>query len=98
MENSKIVLDPPYLDDEEKEIIEAFKRGEFKPLRNQAEAIAEHEQTARNTLKKKPINIRLYERDLGRIKTLAQKDGIPYQTLISSIIHRFAEGTLKRAD
>jgi len=98
MENSKIVLDPPYLDDEEKEIIEAFKRGEFKPLKNQAKAKEEHEKTAQNTLKKKPINVRLYERDLGKIKQLAQKDGIPYQTLISSIIHRFAEGTLKRAD
>ena len=98
MSEKRIQLDPPYIDDEEKNIIEAFKRGEFKPVVNQETAKQNHEKTANNTLKRKPINIRLQERDLSRIKTLAKKDGIPYQTLIASVIHRYAEGTLKRAD
>ncbi len=98
MAKKKIELDPHFLDDEEKDIIEALRRGEFQPVEDQEKALADHKRTAQATLKKKPISVRLYERDLGRIKKLAQKDGIGYQTLISSIIHRYAEGTLKRAD
>ena len=44
--------------------------------------------------KRKPINLRLLEDDLERIKAEAIKEGIPYQTLISSIIHRYVSGNL----
>ena len=44
--------------------------------------------------KRKAINLRLLESDLERIKTEAIKDGIPYQTLISSILHKYVKGNL----
>jgi predicted DNA binding CopG/RHH family protein len=48
------------------------------------------------TSKRKPINLRLLEDDLERIKAEAIKEGIPYQTLISSIIHRYVSGNLAK--
>ena len=98
MKKRKIELDPPFLDEEERDIIEAFNRGEFKRADDFEERKRVLEQAAGNTLKKRAINIRLQERDIGQIKELARRDGIPYQTLIASIVHRYAEGTLKRAD
>jgi len=87
-----------YLDDEEREFVEAAERGELKRSPDFEKRKLELEQAAKNSIRKKVINIRLYERDIKRIKHLANRDGIGYQTLISSIVHRYAEGTLKRID
>jgi predicted DNA binding CopG/RHH family protein len=43
---------------------------------------------------RKQVNFRLLESDLDRLKTKALVDGIPYQTLLSSIVHKFLNGTL----
>ncbi|MHB1645699.1 MAG: hypothetical protein EVG15_10485 [Candidatus Acididesulfobacter diazotrophicus] len=43
---------------------------------------------------KKIINIRLLKRDLEKIKAIAIKEGIPYQVLIRSVIHKYVEGNL----
>lgn len=52
-------------------------------------------QHARNTLKKdKRLNIRISERDLVELQRKAVKEGLPYQTYVSSIIHKFISGTL----
>jgi len=81
------------LDDEEKQLLEEFERGEWVPVKNQAKAKREAMETARNTLKKtKNINIRLTERDLHKLKVKAMEEGIPYQTLVSSILHKYATG------
>ncbi|MES9897466.1 MAG: CopG family antitoxin [Sedimenticola sp.] len=98
MSNKKAQLNPPYLDEDEQEIIEALERGEFQPVDDQSAAKQAHQAAAKATLKKRAINLRLPERDIQRIKRLASRDGIPYQTLIASILHRYAEGTLKRVD
>ena len=99
MGNPNTHLNPPYLDDEEKKIIEAFESGEYgsDEVLSQ-EAREEIEEAAKNTLKRRPISIRIQERDLRMLKLQAQKDGIPYQTLIQSVLHRYAEGSLKRID
>ena len=89
---------PTYLDDEEKEIIEAAERGEFQRVKDFDTVKQLHKKAAKEMLKKRPISIRLPERDIERISSLAQRDGIPYQTLIASIVHRYADGTLKRVD
>jgi predicted DNA binding CopG/RHH family protein len=47
-----------------------------------------------NTQKRKQINFRLLESDLAKLKSRALVDGIPYQTLLSSIVHKFLNGTL----
>jgi predicted DNA binding CopG/RHH family protein len=57
-----------------------------------------HQEYARNTLKRdKRVNIRISSRDLEAIQTRAVEDGIPYQTLMASVLHRFVAGRLKEA-
>lgn len=78
------------LSDEEKEILEAFEKGELIRSKDEHKIKKELTEAAKNTLNKtKNINIRLSEKDIQKAKTKAAKDGIPYQTLLSSIIHRF---------
>jgi len=89
----KIILDP-----EEKDILDSFDKGEFKSVKNKNAEIAKLRQYAANTLQKnKRINIRLSERDLFGIQTKAVEEGLPYQTLISSILHKYLSGTLREA-
>jgi predicted DNA binding CopG/RHH family protein len=79
------------LDKEEKEILEAFERDEFRSSKNVEQEKKRFQQYARNTLSKpRNINIRVHERDLQRIKSLAAEKGLPYQTFISSLLHQFS--------
>jgi predicted DNA binding CopG/RHH family protein len=81
------------LDSEEKALLESFDRGEWRPVKNKAAEITRLQKIARNTLtKNKRINIRLAERDLVGIQTRAVEEGMPYQTLISSILHKYLSG------
>jgi predicted DNA binding CopG/RHH family protein len=80
----------PYdLEKEEVDILEAFERGEFKSVPKLAARKKELQKIAKNTFNKtRNINIRLSERDLYRLKAKAMEEGIPYQTLASSILHK----------
>jgi predicted DNA binding CopG/RHH family protein len=82
-------------DKEEKAIVEAYEKGKMTlstPSKKEIEAIMA---TARKTLvKSKRITIRLYDHDYQGIQKKALEMGIPYQTLISGIIHRYIEGEL----
>ena len=79
------------LDQEEQQLLEEFERGEWKSVKNFAKEKKFYEAIARNTSNKtKNINIRLSEKDLHKIKVKAAEDGIPYQTLVGSVLHRFA--------
>ena len=83
------------LDKEEKELLESYERGEWKSVKNLKEEIKKHREYARQTLKKdKRVNIRISSMVLEEIQTRAIEDGMPYQTLISSILHRFVTGRL----
>ena len=87
------------LDQEEKDILDSFDKGEFKPVKNKTAEMAKLRQYAVNTMQKnKRINIRLSERDLFGIQTKATEEGLPYQTLISSILHKYLAGSLREAD
>jgi len=78
------------LDKEEQEILDAIESGEVKPLRVSKKELARYREYARNTIsKRKSINIRLSERDLMLIKRKAMEKGLPYQTLIASILHQY---------
>lgn len=80
-----------YLDEEEREIAESYEKGEWKPVKDQAKAEREAVAAARNTLNKtKNINLRLSQRTLYRLKAKALEEGLPYQTLASSILHKYA--------
>ncbi len=82
------------LSKEEKEILNAFEMDEFKSVltpkrRKYLQAVAEE------TFKKdKRINIRISSRDLESLQRRALEEGIPYQTLVSSVLHKYVSGGL----
>lgn len=79
------------LDKEEQKMLEEVERGEWVPVKDQAKERREAMEAARNTLSKnRNVNLRLSERDLHRIKAKAIEEGIPYQTLAASVLHKFA--------
>jgi predicted DNA binding CopG/RHH family protein len=80
---------------EEKGILNSFEKDEWVPVANLAARKKELAEYARNTLRKdKRLNIRISERDLIELQRKAVKEGLPYQTYVSSIIHKFISGTL----
>jgi predicted DNA binding CopG/RHH family protein len=79
---------------EEKEILYSFEIGEWVPVADPSERKKELAEYARNTLRKdKKLNIRISERDLIELQRKVVKEGLPYQTYVSSIIHKFVNGT-----
>ena len=83
-------------DKEEKNIIEAFESGSMKLSKPSKEEIDSIKKAASSTFKKdRRITIRLYDHDYSGIQKKAMEMGIPYQTLISGLIHRYVEGDLK---
>ncbi len=83
---------------EEQEILESFERDEWAPTKNQARRKAELMTYAKNTMKKdKRLNIRISERDLTELQRKAVSEGLPYQTYVASIIHKFVNGKLVEA-
>ncbi len=83
------------LDDDEKELMASIETDEWQPVQNFKAEKKKAITSARQTLKKnKRINLRLSEKDYHQIQIRAVEEGIPYQTLISSIVHKFLNGTL----
>lgn len=75
---------------EESDILETVERGEWKRVTDFAAKKKSLEAAARVTLRKdKRVNIRMSERDLVRFQKKAAEEGLPYQTLISSILHKY---------
>ena len=84
------------LDEEEKEILEAYERGNFKSIPNLEEEKEKLVAAARATLNKnRNINIRISEKDLHKIKAKAAEKGLPYQTLVSSVLHQYSNDKVK---
>lgn len=79
------------LDDEEIQLLTEIEKGEWVAVKNLAKRKKELIQIARNTLNKtKNINLRLSEKDVQKLKAKAVKEGMPYQTLAASVLHKFA--------
>ena len=84
------------IDSEEKDLMESIERDEWQPVKNIDKEKKQAMTAARNTLKKdKRINLRLTQKDYHQIQIRAIEEGIPYQTLISSIVHKYLNGSLK---
>ena len=83
------------LDKDEQDILKSVEKGEWKSIDNLQESIKRYSVYAKSALKKdKRINIRISNRDLEIIQRKAIEEGIPYQTLIASLIHKFTTGRL----
>ena len=90
---------PLKLDEEEVKILKDFERGELTSINNFKEAKRQLEEAAHNFLQKdRRINIRISSRDLETLQKKAVKEGMPYQTLISSTLHKFVTGKLKSVE
>ncbi len=80
---------------EEREILEKFERGELRTAASVESEIEAARQAARNTFNKtRRVNLRVTERDFGLAHARAREEGIPYQTLLSSVIHKYLSGRL----
>ena len=84
------------LDKNEKEILKDFENDKLKRVSGAKKKIAQYKQYAKQTLNKaRNINIRLSQKDLQKIKAKAANKGMPYQTLISSLLHQYSSGRVK---
>lgn len=82
----------------EQEILASFELGEWKSVRNQKGEIERFKASAAATLlKNKRVNIRISSLDLEGLQARAAEEGVPYQTLMSSVLHKFVSGRLVEA-
>ena len=85
----------PALEADEQQLLDAFEQGALSSVATPA-LLNDLRQSARVTGQKdQRINIRLSSGDLQAIRTRAAQEGIPYQTMISSILHKYVSGTLQ---
>lgn len=83
------------LDEEEREILELHERGEWVPVADQEAIIARLKAAAAVTLRKdRRVNIRITGHDLVALQNIALEEGIPYQTLMASVLHKHVTGKL----
>ncbi len=82
-------------DPEEQELLESFERDEWRPVAEEDAELERYRQYAGNTFKKDMrVNIRISKKDLEALQKRALEDGIPYQTLMASVLHKYVSGRL----
>ena len=82
-------------DDQERDLINSIENEEWIPSLESSRLIEEAKKFATSTLKKdKRMNIRIAERDLNNLKVKAMQEGLPYQTLVSMVLHKYVTGQL----
>lgn len=80
----------------EMELLKSFERGEWKPVKDLEAEKKKAVEAGRATFRKdRRVNIRICSKDIDGIRKKALEEGIPYQTLISSVLHKYAAGRLK---
>ena len=84
------------IDADEKELLESVERGEWKSAGGGKRERTRYSRYAKATFRKdRRLNIRLSSKDLEAIQKRALAEGLPYQTLIASLLHKYASGRLK---
>lgn len=83
------------LDREEKELVDTIERREWTPAANFEQQKKDIIKAAKMTMQKdQRMNIRVSKRDIDALKVRALEEGLPYQTLVSSILHKYLTGRL----
>ena len=83
------------LDRQERQLLASVERGEWKSVAGLARERKRYQEYAKATLKKdRRVNIRISAKDLEAIQHRALEEGLPYQTLISSLLHKYVSGRL----
>lgn len=81
------------LDPEEQGILDAFENGELQPVPNSEKEVARLTNLFKAAGKKTSrVSLRMNENDYLRAKEVAMQEGLPYQTLLSSILHKYFTG------
>ena len=81
------------LEKEEQEILDAIESGAWEEVSSKKENLKHYAKIAQDTFRKNQrMNIRISKADLNSIKAKAAEEGIPYQTLVTSIIHKYVSG------
>jgi predicted DNA binding CopG/RHH family protein len=84
------------LSQDEKNLLESVERGEWKTTPNFNREVERYQEYAKATFRKdKRINIRISEKDLVGLQKKALQEGLPYQTLIASVLHKYITGQFK---
>ena len=83
------------LNAEEKDLLESYEKDEWKPIKGKKKKVSYYQGIAKATFRKDSrINIRMSSKDVHALQVKAVEEGIPYQTLISSILHKYVTGKL----
>ncbi len=83
------------LDKEEKALLESVEKGEWVSIKNKNREILKYIEIAKSSFKKdRRINLRMSSKDVIALQTKALEEGIPYQTLMSSVLHKYVTGRL----
>ncbi len=83
------------LSNEEKDILDTYETDEWQSVDNRTTEMSKYQQCASTTFKKdKRVNIRISTKNLEALQQRALEEGIPYQTLMSSILHKYLNGRL----
>ena len=79
----------------EAQIERSFENGEWKPVKNLKKEMARYREAAAETLlKNRRVNIRISAMDLEGLQAKAAAEGLPYQTLMASVLHKYVSGRL----
>ena len=84
-----------YIDDEEREIIDSLEADEWVSIADADTYKAQAIEIARSTMRKdRRMNVRISERDMRNLKIRAAEEGVPYQTLVTMVLHKYVTGQL----
>lgn len=84
---------------EEQELLESVEAGEWQSVADREAKVSRYRDYAAATFKKdRRINIRISSKDLNALQKRALREGIPYQTLVSSVLHKFVSGQFRETD
>ncbi len=87
------------LNKDERELLESVEAGEWRRVSHREDEVSRYQEYASSTFKKnRRINIRISSKDLNALQKRALREGIPYQTLVSSVLHKFVSGQFTEID
>ena len=84
-----------HLEPEEQDFLDSYDRGEWQPGDHFEGEARRYQEYARATFRKDArVNIRISSKDLEALQKKALEEGIPYQTLIASVLHKYVSGRM----
>jgi len=87
------------LKNDEQELLESVEAGEWQSVPDRETEVSRYQGYAAATFKKdRRINIRISSKDLNALQKRALREGIPYQTLVASVLHKFVSGQFRETD